>query len=189
MRWSSVFTYLSIVALAAAVVSELFGWTGGRAWLLLAWTVLLLPVTIGLFSHPMRAPAWGLFAGFWGVVAVLILLVLQILAVADVLTGSAYGQWTAWPLAVIGIWITVASLLGFGAEPFPALVDLLGLLTGAGFIAIAITTWFGDAETMRAAGVAAAVAYVLWAAGLGWVFYGLRRASHGVTGVAVQRRT
>ena len=44
--------------------------------------MLLLPVAIGLFRHPMRVPAWGVFVGFWGVVAVLWLIVVQIFAVA-----------------------------------------------------------------------------------------------------------
>jgi len=177
MRWTSVFTYLSMVALVCALASQASGWSDGRGWFLLAWSVLLLPVTIGLFTHPMRAPAWGLFAGFWGVLAVLALIVLQALSVADVIRGSASGQWTSVPLAVIGIWILVASALGFGAEPFPPLFDLLGLLTGAGLIAIGVATWAGNADVLRAVGVAAAVAYIMWAAGVGWVFFTLRRTS------------
>jgi hypothetical protein len=183
MRWTSVFTYLSILALVGAVVSQLSKWNDGAGWFLLAWAVLLLPVAIGLLSHPMRAPAWGLFAGFWGVVAVLVLIVLQALAVAGVL----HGQWTAWPLLVIGIWILVASGLGFGTPPFPALFDLLGLLTGAGFVAISIATWAGNADVLRAAGVAAAVAYIMWAAGVGWVFYGIERSYQRTRSVATAR--
>jgi hypothetical protein len=183
MRWTSVFTYLSILALVGAVVSQLFKWTDGTGWFLLAWAVLLLPVAIGLLSHPMHAPAWGLFAGFWGVVAVLVLIVLQALSVAGVL----HGQWTAWPLLVIGIWILVASGVGFGTPPFPALFDLLGLLTGAGFIAISIATWAGNADVLRAAGVASAVAYIMWAAGIGWVFYGIERSYQRTRSVAPAR--
>jgi hypothetical protein len=183
MRWTSVFTYLSILALVGAVVSQLFAWTDGAGWFLLVWAVLLLPVAIGLLSHPMRAPAWGLFAGFWGVVAVLVLIVLQALSVAGIL----HGQWTAWPLLVIGIWILVASATGFGAPPFPALFDLLGLLSGVGFVAISIATWAGNADVLRAAGVAAAVAYVMWAAGVGWVFYGIERSYQRTRSVAPAR--
>src|ERR1700704_2464443 len=109
MRRTSVFTYLSIVALVAAVISQAVGWTGGRVWFLLAWAVFLLPISIGLFGHPMRAPAWGLFVGVWGTVAVVILIVLQALALAGVLDAG----WTAWPLAVVGIWFITASALGF----------------------------------------------------------------------------
>jgi len=184
MRWTSFFTYLSIVALASAVISQAFGWTGGRGWFLLVWAVLLLPVSIGLFSHPMRAPAWGVFVGFWGTLAVVFLIVLQALAVADVLEGG----WTAWPLIVIGIWIVIASALGFGAEPFPTFVDVLGVLAGASLIAIGVATLVGDAALLRAAGFAAAVAYVLWAAVLGWVFWSMQRASHRFRGVAVEPR-
>lgn len=183
MRWTSVFTYLSIAALVGAVLCQLFNWSEGRGWFLLAWAVLLLPVAIGLLSHPMRAPAWGLFAGFWGVVAVLALIVLQALEIANVI----HGGWTAWPLLVIGIWILVASGFGFGGQPFPALFDVLGLLTGAGFVAISIATWAGNADVLRAAGVAAAVAYVMWAAGVGWVFYGIKRSYQRTRSVAAAR--
>jgi hypothetical protein len=183
MRWTSVFTYLSIAALVGAVVSQLFNWTGGRAWFILAWSVLLLPVAIGLLSHPMRMPAWGLFAGFWGVIATLVLIVLQALSVA----GVIHREWTAWPLLVIGIWILVASGAGFGAPPFPALFDLLGLLTGATFIAISLATWAGNADLLRAAGAASAVAYVMWAAGVGWVFYGIERSYQRTRSVATAR--
>jgi hypothetical protein len=185
MRWTSFFTYLSIVALVSAVVSQAFGWTDGRGWFLLVWAVLLLPVSIGLFSHPMRTPAWGVFAGFWGTLAVVFLIVLQALAVFDVLEAA----WTAWPLIVIGIWIVGASALGFGAEPFPAFVDVLGVLAGAGFIAIGVANLIDNAAILRAAGVAGAVAYVLWAACLGWVLWSTQRTSHRFRGVAVEPRT
>ena len=182
MRWTSVFTYLSIAALVGAVLCQLF-WPEGRGWFLVAWAVLLLPVAIGLLSHPMRAPAWGLFAGFWGVIATLVLIVLQALSVAGVIQR----EWTAWPLLVIGLWILVASGVGFGAPPFPALFDLLGLLTGATFIAISLATWAGNADLLRAAGAASAVAYVMWAFGVGWVFYGIKRSYQRTRSVATAR--
>jgi hypothetical protein len=187
VRWTSAFTYLSIAALVGAVLSQAFGSSNGRGWFLLAWTILLLPVAIGLLGHPMRVPAWGLFAGFWGVLAVLALIVLQALTVADVIRGAAAGPLTSLPLVIVGIWLLVASGLGFGAPPFPALFDLLGLLTGAGLIAISIATWAGNADLLRAAGVAAAVAYVLWAAGVGWVFFGLERPYQRTRSVATAR--
>ncbi len=184
MRWTSAFTFLSIVALLAAVSSQLLGWTEVRGWFLLAWAVLLLPVAIGLLSHPMRDAAWGLFIGFLGVVAVLLVIVLQALAVANVLSGP----WIAYPLAVVGAWILVASGFGFGAAPFSAMVDVLGLLTAVGLLAIAAATLAGAADLARAAGAAGAVAYCLWAAGLGWVFWGLQRQSPAFNGVVVERR-
>jgi len=184
MRRTSVLTYLSILALVGAVISEAAGWSGGRDWLALVWAVLMLPVSIGLFAHPMRAPALGLFVGVWGTVAVLVLIVLQALAIAEVLSAG----WTAWPLAVIGIWFVVASSLGFGAHPFPAFVDVLGLLTGAGFIALAAATIAGGAALPKAAGVVAGVAYVLWAAGLGWVFWSMPSTLRAFRGMAVERR-
>jgi hypothetical protein len=184
MRRTSVLTYLSILALIAAVVSEALGWTQVRGWLLLAWAVLLLPVSIGLFGHPMKAPALGLFVGVWGTVAVVVLIVLQALAIAGVL-GT---EWTAWPLEVIGIWFIVASLLGFGAPPFPPVVDFLGVLAGAGLIAIGGATAADDAAVLRVAGVAAAVAYVLWAAALGWIFWGMQGAVRTFRGMAVEPR-
>jgi hypothetical protein len=173
MRWTSALTYLSAVALVGAAISQLAGWTTVRGWLLLAWAVLLLPVAIGLFRHPMRVPAWGVFVGFWGAVGVLWLIVVQIFAVAGSLNGEVYREWAAWPLAVVGIWFLVASGLGFGAERFPRWVDLLGLLAGAGLVAISVSTWIGaPADAVRAVGLFAAVAYSLWAIGLGWVFWG-----------------
>ena len=184
MRRTSSFIYLSILALVGAVISEAVGWTEGRGWLLLVWAVLLLPVSIGLLGHPMRAPALGLFTGVWGTVAVVILVVLQALAIAGVLGA----EWTAWPLEVLGIWIVIASLLGFGAQPFPPLVDLLGVLTGAGFIAVGAASYAGDSAVLRAAGVAAAVASVLWAAGLGWVFWSMRSPLRSFRGMAVEPR-
>jgi hypothetical protein len=173
MRWTSVLIYLSAATLVGAAVSQLAGWTTARGWLLLAWAVLLLPVAIGLFRHPMRAPAWGLFVGFWGVVAVLWLIIVQIFVVAGSLSGEIYREWAAWPVAVVGIWLLAASGLGFGAERFPRWVDLLGLLTGAGLLAISVSTWIGaSSDAVRAVGLFAAIAYCLWAIGLGWVFWG-----------------
>jgi hypothetical protein len=186
MRWTSVLTYLSAAALLGAAASQLGGWTSPRGWFLLAWAVLLLPVAIGLFRHPMRVPAWGLFVGFWGVVAVLWLIVIQIFAVAGSLSGEIYREWAAWPLAVVGIWFLVPSGLGFGAERFPRWVDLLGLLAGAGLVAISVSTWIGaSSDVVRAAGLFAAIAYCLWAIGLGWVFWGARYASDRSRGYAV----
>ena len=178
MRWASVLTYLSAAALVGAAASQLAGWTNVRGWFLLAWAVLLLPVAIGLFRHPMRAPAWGLFVGFWGVVAVLWLIIVQIFAVAGSLSGEVYREWAAWPVAVVGIWLVAAAGLGFGAERFPRWVDLLGLLTGAGLLAISVSTLIGaSSDVVRAVGLFAAIAYCLWAIGLGWVFWGTRNAT------------
>jgi hypothetical protein len=184
MRRISFLTYLSILALVGAVISEAVGWTDGRGWLLLVWAVLLLPVSIGLLGHPMRAPALGLFTGVLGTVAVVILIVLQALAIAGVLGA----EWTAWPLEVLGIWILIASLLGFGAQPFPPLVDLLGVLAGAGFIAVGAASYAGDSAVLKAAGVAAAVAYILWAAGFGWVFWSIQTPLRSFGAMAVEPR-
>ena len=173
MRRSSVFIYVSGVALVAAVASQLLGWPEGRSWFLLAWAIFLLATVIALLAHPMRGPAWGLFVGFWGILATVVLIVLQALAAGGVLQGVAYGQWTAVPLALIAIWILVASGSGFDAEPFGALVDALGLLTGLGLLAISVATWAGMPEVTRVAGLAAAVAYVLWAVFLGRVVWSL----------------
>lgn len=185
MRWTSFLVFLSAAALLGAVISQLYGLTEIRGWLLLAWTALLLPVAVALASHPMRSPSWGVFIGFWGIVAAVALILLQVLAVAGVLTGDAYGQWTAWPLAVVGIWFLIASSLGFGAEGFPRWVDALGLLAGAGLLAISISTLSGSSnELVRAAGQFAAIAYVLWAIGLGWVLWGTQHVSHRFRGLA-----
>jgi hypothetical protein len=188
MRGTSILTYLSAAALLGAAVGQLAGWSFVRGWFLLAWAVLLMPVAIGLFSHPMRVPAWGLFVGFWGVVGILWLIVVQILAVAGLLSGEAYREWAAWPLAVLGIWFLVASGLGFGAERFPRWVDLLGLLTGGGLLAISVSTWIGaSSDAVRAVGLVAAVAYCLWAIGLGWVFWGTQDVTHRFRGLATGR--
>jgi hypothetical protein len=188
MRGTSILTYLSAAALLGAAASQLAGWSSVRGWFLLAWVALLLPVAIGLFSHPMRVPAWGLFVGFWGVVAVLWLIVVQIFAVAGSLGGEVYREWAAWPLAVVGIWFLVASGLGFGGERFPRWVDLLGLLAGAGLLAISVSTWIGaSTDAVRAVGLVAAVAYCLWAIGLGWVFWGTQDVTHRFRGLAIGR--
>ncbi len=99
-RWSSALAFASTGALLGSLVSQYANWIEGRNSLLLLWTVLLLAVSITLFSHPMRGPAWGLFVGFWGTVAVIWLIVLQALAVIGFLHGSAYSGWVAWPLAI-----------------------------------------------------------------------------------------
>ena len=184
MRRTSVLTYLSILALVGAVISEAVGWTDLRTWLLLVWAVLLFPVSIGLLSHPMRAPALGLFVGVCGAVAVVVLIVLQALAIAGVVGAG----WTAWPLAIAGVWFVVASLLGFGANPFPVLVDVLGAVAGAGLLAIGLATVMGDSAVLRAVGVAAAAAYVLWAAGLGRVFWSMQSVPRAFRVTAAEPR-
>ena len=171
LRWSSVLAVLSALALIGSLVSEFALWTDGRTGLLLLWTVLLLGVAITLFRHPMRGPAWGLFVGFWGTAAVLWLVVLQALAVTGFLHGSAYSAWVAWPLAIIGLWILVASATGFGESPFGRVVDILGLLTGAGLISISIATWSGAEDLSRTIAAGAAVAYCLWTISLGWALW------------------
>src|SRR5207245_9930259 len=127
-------TWAAGLALRAGRTRLLLGWSAARSWFLLAWAVLLLFVVICLFSHPLRWRAWGLFVGFWGAVGALFLIVLQVLALADVLRDPAYGAWTAWPLAMVGIWILVASSLGLGNETYPRPVDGLGILTAIGLL-------------------------------------------------------
>jgi hypothetical protein len=190
MRWTSVLAFLSSAALLGGVISEAEGAMSFPDWFLLAWAVLLLPVAIGLFSHPMRTPAWGLFVGFWGVVGVLWLIVLQILVVARLLAGGDYGWWAAWPLALIGIWILVASSLGFGAERFPRWVDALGLLAGASMLGISLSAWSGVSnDLVLVVGRVAPVAYCLWAVGLGWVFWGTQHVTHRFRGLAIKPAT
>ena len=175
VRWSSVLTYLSAFALLGAVISQLMGWPGARSWFLLSWAVLLLSPVVSLFSHPMRKPAWGLFVSFWGVVAVLWLIAIQLLNLWDVLLNPAYGEWAAWPLAVIGISLFVASASGCGCESVPVPVDVLGMITGAAIVAISVGIWVGSPELMRAAGGVAAIAYFLWALGFGWAVWSIQR--------------
>lgn len=187
MRWTAVLTLLSAAALLGAVISQLAGLQTLRGWLLLAWVALLLPVAVALFSHPMRAPAWGLFVGFWGLVGVLWLIVLQVLAVSGVLDGEADTGGAAWPLALLGVWLLVASSLGFDADRFPRWVDVLGLLAGAGMFAISIATWTDAEGAITAIGVFAAAAYCLWALGFGWVTWGAQDVSHRFRGLSPQR--
>jgi hypothetical protein len=188
MRGTSILTYLSAAALLGAAISQLAGLPSVRGWFLLAWAALLLPVALGLFSHPMRTPAWGVFVGFWGVVGVLWLIVVQIVAVGGSLSGGAYRDWAAWPLAFLGTWFLVASGLGFGAERFPRWVDLLGLLAGAGLLALSVSTWIGaSSDLIRAVGLFAAVAYCLWAVGIGWVYWGTQDVTHRFRGLATRR--
>src|SRR5437879_12301604 len=130
-RWSSALAFASAGALLGSLVSQYANWIEGRNSLLLLWTVLLLAVSITLFSHPMRGPAWGLFVGFWGTVAVIWLIVLQALAVIGFLHGSAYSGWVAWPLAIICVWLLVASGSRFGGSPFWRVVDAWAFLTAA----------------------------------------------------------
>lgn len=170
-RWSSALSLVSALALLGSLLSQYAGWIEGRDGLLLLWTVLLLAVAITLFTHPMRGPAWGLFVGFWGAVAVIWLIVLQALAVAGFLHGSAYSEWVAWPLAIIGIWILVASGTGFGEPPFGQVVDALGLLIGAGLVSISIATWSGAQDLSKTIAAGAAIAYCLWSVGLAWTLW------------------
>ena len=175
VRWSTVLSYLSVAALLGAVAAQVAGSTSARDWCLLVWSVLLLAVAIGLSAHPMRGPAWGVFVGFWGVVGVLWLIVIQALAVGGVLEGASYTGWSSWPLALIGIWFFVASATGYGARPFGPIVDSLGLVAGFALIAIAVTTWADLPELRRGAGLLAAASYSIWVAGLGWVFWAMER--------------
>jgi hypothetical protein len=175
--WTTVLSYLSALSLLAAVGSQLAGWTAARSWFLMVWAVLLLAVAISLFWHPMRKPAWGLFAAFWGVVGVVWLIVIQLLALIDVLTGGAYVGSAAWPIGFVGISILVASATGFGAKPFGSIVDSLGVLTGVLFSAITLATWMDVSDVRRAASVAAAIVYCVWIAGYGWAMLGLERSA------------
>jgi hypothetical protein len=185
MRWTSVLTYLSAASLLGAVISQLAGSPGVRGWFLLGWAVVLLPVAIGLaFCHQMRVPALGLFIAFLGVVGAVWLIVLQILAVTGTLSGAAYGDWTAWPLGLLGIWFLAASSLGFGAERIPRWVDGLGILTGIGLLAITLSTWIGASELTKAAGLFAAAAYILWAIGLGLVLWRSQNVSDQFRGLS-----
>jgi len=187
MRWTSALTFLSVAALLGAVISQLAGSASVRGWFLLAWAVLMLSVAISLLSHPMRWPAWGLFVGVWGVLGALWLIVLEILAVTGVLGGEALAEWTAWPLALVGIWLVVASGLGFGADRFPRWVDGLGVLAGVGLLAISISTWIDASDdATRAAGLFAAAAYILWAIGLAWVLWGAQDVTHRFHGLPVR---
>ena len=170
MRWSIVYAYLSAACLVAAVVGKVAGWPSNAVgWLLLAWTILLLPVARVLFRHPMRYPAWGLFLGFWGALGVITLIVLQSLAVADVLREPSRTFAEAWPLGVFGIWLAVTSLLGAPDEVEAALsgpLCWLGAASGVTLLASAIVGIAGIHGASRVAGLVSAAAYVLWAAAL-----------------------
>lgn len=180
LRWSSALAVASSIALLGSLLSQYAGWIEGRNWLLLLWTVLLLAVAITLFSHPMRGPAWGLFVGFWGSVAVLWLFVLQALSVAGLIHGATYSGLVAWPLAIIGIWIVVASATGFGESPFGPVVDALGLLTGVGLVSISIATWSGAGDLSMTIAAADAIAYCLWSAGVGLILWRHERPSQTI---------
>lgn len=184
LRWSSALALTSAVVLLVSLVSEYASWFDVRNSFLLIWTVLLLAVSITLFSHPMRGPAWGLFVGFWGTVAVIWLIVLQALAASGLLYGAAYRGWAAWPLAIIGIWILVASATGFGESPFGRAVDALGLLTGAALVSISIATWSGTGDVAKTIAAGAAVAYCFWAASLGWALWRHQRLAQIIRSVA-----
>jgi hypothetical protein len=182
VRWSSVFSYLSAAVLVAAVVGRIAAWPAASVeWLLLAWAILLLPVGLVLFRHPMRYPAWGLFLGFWGFLGVLTLIVLQSLAVADVLREPSRSFAEAWPIAVFAVWLAVTSLLGAPDEVESGLssaVTWLGALTGLSLLASAITGIAQLHGAIRPAFFFAAVIYVFWAAALSgeiWAFVPGRR--------------
>jgi hypothetical protein len=184
MRWSSVFSYLSAGVLVAAVVGQIAQWPAAAVqWLLLAWAILLIPVALVLFRHPMRRPAWGLFLGFWGFLALITLVVLQYLAVADVLRQPSRTFAESWPIGVFAVWLAVTSLLG---RPDDTETDLsgpvtwLGALAGAALLASAIIGIAQAHGAIEPAFFVAAVAYVLWAAALSgeiWAFVPGRRRS------------
>jgi hypothetical protein len=175
VSWSATLSYLSAISLVAALASQFYGSTTVRSWLLMIWAVLLLAVAIKLFAHPMRKPAWGLFVGFWGVVGVLWLIVIQLFNLTGVLEGGAYTGWAAWPIGFIGVWFFVASATGFGAEPFGPIVDSLGMVTGLLFFGITLATWTSAADFRIAALVVSAVVYAIWIGGLGAAFLELER--------------
>jgi hypothetical protein len=183
MRWTSGLTYLSALALLGGVGAQLAGLESIRNWFLLAWAILLLPTVIGLFSHPMRTPAWGLFVGFWGAVGVMWLIVIQIFVVSGVLGGHVYNEWAAWPLALVGIWLGVAACLGLGCKEFPRWVDGLGVLAGLGLIAISVSTWIGaPGDVTRVVGSFAAIAYIAWAVAFGRMLWGTAEVTHRFMG-------
>lgn len=187
--WTTTLSYLSAISLIAALASQYWGSAAVRSWLLMIWTVLLLAVSIRLFAHPMRKPAWGLFVGFWGTVGVLWLIVIQLFNLTGVLDGGWYGGWAAWPLGLIGVWFVVASATGYGAEPFGAGVDLLGILTGLLFFAVTVATWTSMNDLRLALLVVAAVAYAIWIGGLGRAFLELERGPQASRGSRSPRPT
>jgi hypothetical protein len=181
--WTTTLSYLSAISLIAAVASQFSGSTVARSWLLMIWTVLLLAPVVRLFAHPMRKPAWGLFVGFWGVVGVLWLIVIQLFNLTGVLTGGGYAGWAAWPIGFIGVWFVVASATGFGAEPFGAAVDTLGIVTGALFFGITLATWTGASDFRTASLVLSAISYAIWIGGLGRAFLELERGPQAMRGL------
>jgi len=187
--WSTTLSYLSAICLVAAVASQYGGLTSTRSWLLMIWTVLLLAVSIRLFAHPMRKPAWGLFVGFWGTVGVLWLVVIQLFNLTGVLDGGWYAGWAAWPIGFIGVWFVVASATGYGAEPFGSAVDLLGIVTGLLFFAVTVATWTSMNDLRLALLVVAAVAYAIWIGGLGRAFLELERGPQTMRGSRSPRPT
>ena len=177
MRWFTAAAWVSTLALAAAFVSQLLEWRTARAWFLLVWVILLFVLIVGLVIHPMRWPAWGLFVGFWGAVGALFLVVVQVLALADVLRQPAYGAWVAWPLAVVAVWILVPAALGWGNGTFPRRVDALGILTAVGLLALSVTFWMASPDAARLTAGSAAILYSVWALSLGIVFWRYRRVA------------
>lgn len=173
--WTTTLAFLSAVSLIGAVVSQYRGLTTVRGWLLLLWTVLLLAVAIRLLAHPMRKPAWGLFVGFWGVVGVLWLIVIQLFNLIGILNGGAYAGWAAWPIGFIGVWFVVASATGYGAEHFGAGCDSLGILTGVLFFGVTLATWIGATDVRLALLVVSAAAYAVWMGGICRAFLALER--------------
>jgi hypothetical protein len=60
------------------------------------------------------------------------------------------------------------------------------LLAGAGLLAISVSTWIGASnDAVRAVGLFAAIAYCLWAIGLGWVFW-TQNVTRRVPGLATR---
>jgi hypothetical protein len=175
--WTTTLSYLSAICLIAALASQYWGSTTVRSWLLMIWSVLLLAVSIRLFAHPMRKPAWGLFVGFWGTVGVLWLIVIQLFNLVGILNGGAYSGWAGWPIGFIGVWFVVASATGYGAEPFGGAVDLLGIITGLLFFGVTLATWTSLSDVRLALLVVAAVSYAIWIGGLGRAFLELERGS------------
>ena len=181
MRWIAACLYLSALLLAAAAAARLLQWPAvAEGWLVLAWTASLAAPAAALFRHPMRAPAWGLFAGFWGSLAILTLVVLQALGLAGVRGGGALVYAASWPLAVFATWLLLTCALGLTTEGDPAdmppLIDALGLLAGAALLTSAALTWLGAAGALRPAFLAAAGAYVVWAVGVSSALWNWGRA-------------
>jgi hypothetical protein len=71
----------------------------------------------------------------------------------------------------------VASATGYGAEPFGAAVDLLGIITGLLFFGVTLATWTSLSDVRLALLVVAAVSYAIWIGGLGRAFLELERGS------------